>query len=83
MGGAWSGMELFVRACTRAGLFGFLIAFILGFMVYGAALTAATVLLKWLVIGRLPAGVHKCAAQLLPCMHACCTEVKVPEETLC
>ena len=61
MGGAWGGMSLFMAACKRAGLFGFLLAFILGFMVYGAALTAATVLLKWLVIGRMPAGVHKCA----------------------
>ena len=73
MGGAWGGLDLFLAACKRAGLFGFLLAFILGFMVYGAALTAATVALKWLIIGRMPAGVHKCACSLAhppPCMHA-------------
>lgn len=53
------GYGLFIRACTRTGLFGFLIAFIAGFLVYGAALTLATLALKWIVIGRAKAGVHK------------------------
>ena len=53
------GFELFRRACTKAGLFGFLVAFVTGFLVYGAALTAGTLLLKWAIIGRAKAGVHK------------------------
>lgn len=53
------GYGMFMRACTRTGLFGFLVAFIAGFLVYGACLTAATILLKWIVVGKVPAGVHK------------------------
>lgn len=53
------GFGLFKRACTRAGLLGFLVAFIAGFLVYGAALTFATLALKWIVLGRANAGVHK------------------------
>ena len=53
------GYGLFIRACTRTGLFGFLVAFIAGFLVYGAALTLTTLALKWIVIGRAKAGVHK------------------------
>ena len=53
------GFGLFRRACTRAGLFGFLVAFMAGFLVYGAALTAGTLVLKWAIIGRAKAGVHR------------------------
>ena len=56
------GFGLFRRACTRAGLFGFLVAFMSGFLVYGAALTAGTLVLKWAIIGRAKAGVHKYAS---------------------
>ena len=62
LGGIANGLEIFKRACTRAGLFGFLLAFILGFLAYALALTAATVLLKWVLVGRMPAGVHRCEA---------------------
>ncbi len=55
------GYGIFVRACTRTGLFGFLIAFIVGFLAYGACLTVATILIKWIVVGKVPAGVHKYA----------------------
>lgn len=61
LGGVGNGLEIFKRACTRAGLLGFLLAFILGFLAYAVALTAATVLLKWILVWRMPAGVHKCA----------------------
>ena len=56
------GFGLFRRACTRAGLFGFLVAFMAGFLVYGAALTVGTLVLKWAIIGRAKAGVHKYAS---------------------
>lgn len=64
------GFGLFRRACTRAGLFGFLVAFMAGFLVYGSALTAGTLVLKWAIIGRAKAGVHKYAS----CAH----DIKIP-----
>lgn len=59
MGGAGEGWAAFMRACTKTGMFGFLAAFIAGFLVYGCALTTATILLKWLTIQQMQAGVHK------------------------
>jgi hypothetical protein len=53
------GYDLLRRACTRSGLFGFLAAFIAGFLVYGAALMLGTLALKWIVIGRAKVGVHR------------------------
>ncbi len=44
------------------GLFGFLVAFMAGFLVYGAAPTAGTLALKWAIIGGAKAGVHRCAS---------------------
>ena len=64
LGGVSNGLEIFRAACTRAGLLGFLLAFICGFLAYALALTAATVLLKWILVGRMRPGVHKCALSL-------------------
>ena len=60
MGGAGAGYEAFLRACTKTGIFGFLAAFIVGFLAYGLALTLATIVLKWLIVQQMHAGVHKC-----------------------
>ena len=69
MGGAGAVYEAFLRACTKTGIFGFLAAFIAGFLAYGLALAAATILLKWLLVQQMQAGVHKCAAShSLPCL---------------
>lgn len=69
MGGAGAVYEAFMRACTKTGIFGFLAAFIAGFLAYGLALAAATILLKWLLVQQMQAGVHKCAAShSLPCL---------------
>ncbi|KAK9904717.1 hypothetical protein WJX75_001194 [Coccomyxa subellipsoidea] len=59
MGGAGAGYEAFLRACTKTGIFGFLAAFIVGFLAYGLALTLATIVLKWLIVQQMHAGVHK------------------------
>ena len=53
------GFGLFKRAATNVGVFGFLVAFMAGFFVYGAGLTVFTIALKWIVIGRVRAGVHR------------------------
>ena len=45
------GFGLFKRAATDVGVFGFLVAFMAGFFVYGAGLTIFTLALKWIVIG--------------------------------
>ena len=55
------GFGLFKRAATDVGVFGFLVAFMAGFFVYGAGLTIFTLALKWIVIGRVRAGVHRWA----------------------
>ena len=55
------GFGLFRRAATDVGVFGFLVAFMAGFFVYGAGLTVFTLVLKWIVVGRVKAGVHRWA----------------------
>ncbi len=67
MGGAAAGYSALIRACTKTGIFGFLAAFVAGFLVYGLALTIATILLKWLIVQQMRAGTHKCAAAIPPC----------------
>ncbi|CAL8464659.1 g4194 [Coccomyxa elongata] len=59
MGGAAAGYSALIRACTKTGIFGFLAAFVAGFLVYGLALTIATILLKWLIVQQMRAGTHK------------------------
>ena len=58
------GFGLFKRAATDVGVFGFLVAFMAGFFVYGTGLTVFTLALKWVVIGRVKAGVHRLAFPL-------------------
>ncbi len=72
MGGAGAGFDTFIRACTKTGIFGFLAAFVAGFLVYGMALTIATILLKWLIVQQMRAGTHKCAPAIPSEQH--CTQ---------
>jgi hypothetical protein len=76
-----NGYDIFVRACTQTGLFGFLFAFITGFLVYGAALVTATILLKWIVFGRVPAGVHKYVTPPLCQKHTRLPVLKASSQT--
>ena len=62
LGAAASGEAFFVRAATHTGVVGLLAAFAAGYAVYGGLLLAATVALKWALVGRMQAGRHKCAA---------------------
>ena len=72
------GFGLFRRAATDVGVFGFLVAFMAGFFVYGAGLTVFTLAIKWIVIGRVRAGVHRwalplpCLLPLFPSWHPIC-----------
>lgn len=61
LGSVANGQAFFVRAAVHTGVFGLLAAFAAGYAVYGAGLLAATVALKWALVGRMPAGRHKCA----------------------
>lgn len=58
------GNASFVRGATHTGAVGLVVAFAAGYAVYGALLLAATVALKWALVGRMQAGRHKCAASL-------------------
>jgi hypothetical protein len=51
----------FARAATAYGIFGVLFAFVIAYAAYGFALAAAAVLIKWILVGRVKAGVHKYA----------------------
>ena len=51
-----------MRGVSRVGGVGLLVAFAAGYAVYGALLLAATVALKWALVGRMQAGRHRCAA---------------------
>lgn len=66
LGSAAQGQAFFVRAAVHTGVVGLLAAFAAGYAVYGAGLLAATIALKWVLVGRMPAGEHKCAAPALP-----------------
>ena len=62
LGAAANGKAFFVRAATHTGVVGLLVAFAAGYAVYGGLLLAATVALKWALVGRMRAGRHRCAA---------------------
>ena len=65
LGGNANGQAFLFRAATHTGVVGLLVAFAAGYAVYGMAVLAASVALKWALVGRMPAGAHKCAAPLL------------------
>ncbi len=67
LGGNANGQAFLFRAATHTGVVGLLVAFAAGYAVYGMAVLAASVALKWALVGRMPAGAHKCAA---PVLHA-------------
>ena len=84
LGSVANGQAFFVRAAVHTGVFGLLAAFAAGYAVYGAGLLAATVALKWALVGRMPAGRHKCALtqpcvcwQWAPVVTAVCQRVLV------
>lgn len=80
LGSVANGQAFFVRAAVHTGVFGLLAAFAAGYAVYGAGLLAATVALKWALVGRMPAGRHMCA-HTQTCVYAvgspgnCCTSM--------
>jgi hypothetical protein len=57
--GGWP--AYFARAATAYGIFGVLFAFVIAYAAYGFTLAAAAVLIKWILVGRVKAGVHKYA----------------------
>ena len=59
LGAAANGKAFFVRAATHTGVVGLLVAFAAGYAVYGGLLLAATVALKWVLVGRMRAGRHR------------------------
>lgn len=59
LGNVANGQAFFLRAATQTAVFGLLLAFAAGYAIYGAGLLATTVVVKWMLVGRMPAGKHK------------------------
>ena len=79
LGAAANGKAFFVRAATHTGVVGLLVAFAAGYAVYGGLLLAATVALKWVLVGRMRAGRHRRAAIPLLFCQLCRQIPLIPE----
>ena len=59
MNGAGNGQHFFMRAATRLGIVGVLVAFAIGYIVFGVLLTVASTIMKWVIVNRAQPGVHR------------------------